>query len=80
MKIFNLSLSSWLGCNMREFIRQTAEQVEKRRNEYATNDEFSKSLTLNISKITGSILVKFGTIKKQGKFSQPAKISAFQVP
>jgi hypothetical protein len=41
--------------NMREFIRRTAELVEKRRDEYVTNEEFSKNLTLNIS--------KFGTMK-----------------
>jgi hypothetical protein len=52
-----------LAANMREFIRRTAELVEKRRDEYATNDEFSKNLTLRISKTTGSILLKFGTMK-----------------
>jgi hypothetical protein len=31
--------------NMREFIRRTVELVEKRRDEYETNDEFSKNLT-----------------------------------
>jgi hypothetical protein len=40
-----------LVANVREFIRRTAELVEKRRDEYATNDEFSKNLTLNISKL-----------------------------
>jgi hypothetical protein len=51
-----------LTANMREFIRRTVELVEKRRDEYATNDEFSKNLTLSISKTTKSVL-KFDPIQ-----------------
>jgi hypothetical protein len=50
-----------MAANQREFIRRTAELVEKRRDEYATNDEFFKNLTLNISEMTASIHFKFGT-------------------
>jgi S-methylmethionine-dependent homocysteine/selenocysteine methylase len=51
-----------MAANLREFIRRAAELIEKRRDEYATNDDFSVNLTLNCSKLTASIPVKFGTI------------------
>jgi hypothetical protein len=42
---------------MGKFIRRTVELVDKRRDELATNDEFTKNFTLNISKTAKSILL-----------------------
>jgi hypothetical protein len=49
---------------MREFIRRTVELVEKRRDEYGTNDEFSKNLTSIYQKLLNqsfSDLVQFNS-------------------